>query len=203
MSQQIDVNREEAGEGRQVNMNVADAAGIQQGNANIEGTGENQQGNVNRKAAGDFIISVLLIIIGIYVMIEALNMKVFRYFIDAPGLFPLILGAILTVLGAILAIQSLKNGAWPALKVVFSKESVKDFIMNDKTVRALVLIALMIVYIYVLIGRVHFAIATMLYLTATMFYLRATKWWIILIISAVATAVICVAFQYGFRVPLP
>lgn len=161
------------------------------------------QSNVNRKAAGDFVIGILLVIGGIYVMIEALNMKVFRNFTDAPGFFPLFLGGILALLGAILALQSLRNGAWPALKVVFSKENLKDFIKNDRTLRAIILIALMVIYVYILIGRMHFAIATMLYLTSTMLYLKATKWWKILIISAIATAFVCVAFQYGFRVPLP
>lgn len=145
----------------------------------------------------------MIAIAGIYVAIEALNMKVFRNFTDAPGFFPLFLGVILFLLGAILALQSLANGAWPASKVVFSKTSVISFMKNDTTLRSLILIALLVIYIYVLIGRMHFAIATMLYLVSTMLYLRATEWWKILIISSIATAFVCLVFQYGFRIPLP
>ncbi|MGI6777239.1 MAG: tripartite tricarboxylate transporter TctB family protein [Acetivibrionales bacterium] len=162
-----------------------------------------QQNKEQKKTVGDFIIGLLLVIGGIFVMIVSLNMKIFRNFNDAPGFFPLFLGGILALLGAVLALQSIKKGALPTTKVVFSKENLKSFVKDDKTLRTVILIAILIVYIYILIGRMHFAIATMLYLTSTMLYLKSAKWWKTLIISAISTLFICIAFQYGFRIPLP
>jgi putative tricarboxylic transport membrane protein len=162
-----------------------------------------QQNKEQKKTVGDFIIGLLLVIGGIFVMIVSLNMKIFRNFNDAPGFFPLFLGGILALLGAVLALQSIKKGALPATKAVFSKENLKSFVKDDKTLRTVILIAILIVYIFILIGRMHFAIATMLYLVSTMLYLRSAKWWKTLIISALSTIFICIAFQYGFRIPLP
>lgn len=156
-----------------------------------------------KKAVGDFIIGLLLFFGGVFIIIVSLNMKVFKNFISAPGLFPMLLGGVLAFLGAVLAVQAIGKGALALWKEVFSKDNIKSFVKDDKTFRATVLILLLVIYVYVLIGRVHFAIATMLYLVSTMFYLKATKWWSILIISAVSTALICAAFQYGFRIPLP
>lgn len=162
-----------------------------------------QQNKEQKRAVGDFILGLLLLIGGIYVMIESLNMKVFNNFNDAPGFFPLFLGGVLAFLGFVLALQSHKKGALPAMKEVLSKGNLKIFIKDDRTVRTVILCAIMIVYIFILIGRMHFAIATMLYLVSTMLYLKSAKWWKTLIISAISTTLICVVFQYGFRIPLP
>lgn len=162
-----------------------------------------QQNIEQKKAVGDFIVGLLLLIGGIYVMIASLNMKVFKHFNDAPGFFPFFLGGVLAFLGIVLALQSYKKGALPAMKDVFSKESLKRFAKDDRTLRTVVLTLMMIAYIYILIGRMHFAIATMLYFISTMMYLKSAKWWKTLIISAISTLFICVVFQYGFRIPLP
>lgn len=162
-----------------------------------------QQIKEQKKAVGDFIVGLILLIGGIYVMVTSLNMKVFKNFTDAPGFFPLFLGGVLTLLGIILALQSYKKGALPIMKDIFSREGLKSFFKDDRTVRTVILVVIMIIYIYILIGRMHFAIATMLYLVSTMLFLRSTNWWKAIIISAISTLIICLVFQYGFRIPLP
>lgn len=162
-----------------------------------------QQNKELRKAVGDVIVGIILFIIGVYVIIESLNMKIFKNFSDAPGFFPLFLGIIIAFLGIVLVLQAYKIGAFPLIKVVLSKENLKKFVKDDRTLRTAVLTLIMIIYIYVLIGRMHFAIATMLYLVSTMLYLKSANWWKTLIISAISTLLICVVFQYGFRIPLP
>ena len=50
----------------------------------------------NRNAAKDLFCGLLLVLFGIYVIIASLNMKVYNTFIDAPGFFPTIIGAVLS-----------------------------------------------------------------------------------------------------------
>jgi len=153
--------------------------------------------------SGNIIVGLLLIVSGISISIVALQMKVFRDFLDAPGFFPLILGCIFVLLGAVLSIPALRQSGFTPVKNMFAKSNLILFVKNDKTLRVTVLLAMMFVYVFILIGRMHFAIATAIYLFATMLFLKSTKWWLALIISIVASVCIAVVFRYGFRIPLP
>ena len=80
----------------------------------------------------------------------------------------------------------------------------KQFITSDGTVRVLILIAMMIVYIWGLLGRMHFIIATSIYLIANFLYLKATKqWWLSIIIAVVMSAAVYYAFKLGFGITMP
>ena len=63
-----------------------------------------------RNAAKDLASGVLLVFFGIYIVVDALNLKVYNTFIDAPGFFPTIVGSVIAVLGAVLASIGLKLG---------------------------------------------------------------------------------------------
>ena len=157
-----------------------------------------------RNAAKDLVAGVLLVIFGIYIVIDALHMKVYNTFIDAPGFFPTIVGSVITVLGAILAFIGFKLGGWTELKEVANGAALKRFITNESTVRVLILIAMMVVYIYGLLGRVHFIIATSIYLIANFLYLKATKqWWMSIIIAVVTSVAVYYAFKLGFGILMP
>ncbi len=152
---------------------------------------------------GDIIMGFLLMAVGVAIAIVALGMKVFRNFLDAPGLFPLILGCIFVLLGAALLFPALKKVGFSTVKVAFSKSSLIGFLKNDMTIRVLIILGLMFAYVYILIGRINFAVATSIYLFLTMLYIKSTKWWLALIISVVASLAISIVFKYGFRIPLP
>ncbi|MDL2206947.1 tripartite tricarboxylate transporter TctB family protein [Eubacteriales bacterium OttesenSCG-928-N13] len=157
-----------------------------------------------RSAAIDSVVGVLLAIFGIYVIVESLNMTVYNIFIDSPGFFPLIIGVILTILGAVLAVMGFKAGGAVELKEVFRGTFLKNFIKDDSTIRVIILLAFMAVYIYGLLGRIHFIIATSIYLCANFFYLKACKkWWMAIIISVIASVAVYYAFRYGFNITLP
>jgi hypothetical protein len=72
-----------------------------------------------RNAAKDLFCGVLLVLFGIYVIIDSLNMKVYNTFIDAPGFFPTIIGGVLVVLGAVLAFIGFKLGGAKELAEVY------------------------------------------------------------------------------------
>ena len=63
---------------------------------------------------------------------------------------------------------------------------------------------MMVVYIYVLLGRVHFIIATSIYLIANFLYLKATKqWWLGIIIAVAMSVIVYYAFKLGFGISMP
>lgn len=158
----------------------------------------------NRKAAMDLAVGVFFVIFGLYVTITSLNMKVYNTFIDAPGFFPMIIGIVITALGAVLALIGVRTGGVAELKEVLTGTFLKAFITNESTVRVLVLLAMMAVYIYVFVGRIHFIIATSIYLTANFLYLKACKtWWMAVIIAVITSVVSYYAFLFGFGIILP
>lgn len=152
---------------------------------------------------GDLVMGILLIVFGIWVCIESLQMKIFSTFLDAPGLFPFILSILFVILGVMLLSSALRRKGLAAAKSILNAEFLTAFFKDEKTIRTLILIGLMAIYIFVLVGRVHFFIASVAYLVATMLYLKSTKLWKIIVISVIASALICVTFKYGFRIPLP
>lgn len=158
----------------------------------------------NRNAAKDFFCGILLVLFGIYVIIDSLNMKVYNTFLDAPGFFPTIIGGVLVVLGAVLAFIGFKLGGAKELKEVLNAQFIKEFVASDSTVRVLILVAFMVWYIWILLGRLHFIDATTIYLFVTFMYLKATKNWAVSLIIAVAVSVaVYYAFKLGFGITMP
>ena len=156
-----------------------------------------------RNAAKDFVSGILLVLFGVYIVVDALGLKVYNTFIDAPGFFPTIVGAVIAVLGAILSFIGFKTGGAKELKEVCNGKFLKEFITSDGTVRVVILIAMMVVYIWVLLGRIHFIIATSIYLIANFLYLKATKqWWLSIIIAVATSAIVYYAFKLGFGITM-
>ena len=158
----------------------------------------------NRNAAKDFFCGILLVLFGAYVIIDSLSMKVYNTFIDAPGFFPTLIGAVLVLLGGLLAIIGFKLGGARELKEVCNGAFLKQFLTSDSTVRVVILVAMMVVYIYILLGRMHFIIATSIYLIANFLYLKATKqWWLGIIIAVAMSVIVFYAFKLGFGITMP
>ena len=158
----------------------------------------------DRSAAKDFVSGIALVLFGIFIFVDALNMKVYNTFLDAPGFFPAIVGVVIAVLGAIVAFIGFRLGAVAQLKEVFKGESLKTFITHEETIRVLILIAMMVVYIWGFLGRMHFIIATSIYLIANFLYLKATKyWWLSIIIAVAMSAAVYYAFKFGFNITMP
>ena len=158
-----------------------------------------------RKAAAiDMVSGCLLVLFGIYIVVDALNMKVYNTFADAPGFFPTIVGAIIAVLGGVLAFIGFKLGGWEALRAGMTGERLKAFVTADGTIRVVILVAIMVVYIWGLLGRIHFIAATSIYLTANFLYLKANKqWWVSIIIAVATSAIVFYAFKLGFGITMP
>ena len=158
----------------------------------------------DRSAAKDFVSGILLVLLGLFILFDALHMKIYNTFLDAPGFFPAIVGAVIAVLGAIVAFIGFRLGGVAQLKEVLTGSSLKAFITGEETIRVIILIAMMVVYIWVLLGRVHFIIATSIYLIANFLYLKAMKqWWLSIIIAVAMSAIVYYAFKIGFKITMP
>ena len=162
------------------------------------------EGQKKRNAAKDLLSGVLLVLFGIYIVVDALNLKVYNTFIDAPGFFPSIVGSVIAVLGGVLSFIALKLGGLRELKEVLNGESLKRFVASDSTLRVAILIAMMVIYIWVLLGRVHFIVSTSLYLIANFLYLKANeRWWVSVVIAVATSAIIYYTFKLGFGIAMP
>ena len=150
----------------------------------------------NREPALDVVFSVPLIIFGIYIVLTSLGLKYFNSFIDGAGFFPCIIGSVLILLGAVLLYTGVKLGGVSQLKEIMNAESVKSFVKNDATIRVLILIAMMAIYMFVLIGNIHFVFATYMYLGACKKFWVIPGWAVALIISVVSSA----AIYYGMKI---
>ncbi len=157
----------------------------------------------SRINAADVVVGIFFLVLGPVLVYSSLQMRVYGSFLDAPGFFPMILGIIFTIMGGILLNTAVKRNGLKELKEVIRNKEIVKGLRSDTTTRALVLIALMAVYIFGLIGRVHFTIATFLYLVVTMLYLKATSVVNIVLISIGTAIAISYAFSNFFRIPLP
>ena len=157
----------------------------------------------NREPALDVVFGIALIIFGVYVIITSLGLKYFTSFIDCAGFFPCIIGSCLILFGIVLLYTAIRLGGVKMLKESLTAEGVKGFFKNDATIRVFILIAMMVIYMFVLIGNVHFILATSLYIFANYMYLDAgKKFWVIpaWAMRAIIAVVASTAVYYGMMI---
>ena len=157
----------------------------------------------NFLVAADLIMGFLLILFGGSVIRASLKMKVYKTFLDAPGFFPLLLGIIFIILGTMMAVSAIRRKGYVQMKRIFTRSNFAALFKSIRFRRVMTLIALMVLYIFILIGRVHFALATAIYLFLTLFYLKSTTIIKIIIISIIASLAISGVFTMFFHIPLP
>lgn len=163
-----------------------------------------------RSAAKDLVFGCLLVLFSIYIIISSLQMKYLKTFIDGAGFFPLIIGCVLLTLGAVLAFIGIKAFGIQELKEVLHLSFIKEFFTNHRVMRVLILLAMMIIYMYILLGSIPFIWATSIYLFATFLYLGAFQkfwrlpgWVMAAIVSVATSSVVFYAFKLGLGVTLP
>lgn len=163
-----------------------------------------------KNAAMNTVFGALLVLFSVYIIISSLNMKFYKSFIDGAGFFPMIIGCVLLGLGAVLTFIGINAGGFAELKEVMTGSFIMAFIKNENTVRVLILLSFMLVYIFVLLGNIPFVWATTIYLFVTFIYLKAFNktWiipgWLMALITALATSfIVFYAFKIGLGLTLP
>jgi hypothetical protein len=154
-------------------------------------------------AGADFIFAILLVVMGFGSMMASLKMPIYNSFLDSPGFFSFILGGVFIVLGILLMRTAVKQDGYEQMKELLSVKKLKQYVKSWVFMRVLILIALMIFYIFALIGKIHFVLATIIYLVITLCYLKATSIINIIIISTGVALGINLLFTKLFNIPLP
>lgn len=167
-------------------------------------------GQKKRTAAMDLVFGVVLVLFSIYVIITSTQLKFMKSFTDGAGFFPCIIGCVLLVLGAVLAFIGVKAGGVAELKEVLTGTFLKAFITNDSTIRVVILLGMMVIYMFFLVDWLGFLISTPIYLFANFMYLKACKkmgpipgWVMAIVISILVPVVVYYAFKLGLGITLP
>ncbi len=167
------------------------------------------------KKTKDFIFSIVLCALSIYVMVEgvaiyrrvALPPYKITQFSLSPGFLPVILGGVLLLCSLLLFIQSIAGGQGFVGSIKARCIDIGKWFgpaLHDKDMYYTIGgVLIMGIYTFVLMTFLPFWIASLLFLVGIMFYLHAQKWWKILLISAGAVGLIVLLFQVVFKAALP
>ncbi len=113
----------------------------------------------------DFLMSIVLVLFGLFVMILSFQMPDFAdqnvnpY--SAPGVVPALLGAIFLLLGIVMLIRSIFRKGY---RLRITGTNISAWLKDHTTHRFLITLGLSVVYALILLGRMHFLLATGLYM---------------------------------------
>lgn len=113
----------------------------------------------------DFITGLILILLSLYVMVEAWQMPRLEHLkvhpLSVPGLVPAFLASVLFIFGTVLVIRSILRGGH---RMTFSGKSLLQIFSNPGNKRLLLTAMLSIIYAVLMIGRLPFGLATGLFI---------------------------------------
>ena len=107
----------------------------------------------------DFYTSIILMVFGITITVMALRMPVISNRYSAPGILPMILGIIITVLSFIIFVRSLARSKG---RIGISGSSVKNLFADIGVRRIIATTALCLAYA-LLLGKIWFPLLTLLF----------------------------------------
>lgn len=166
-----------------------------------------------QKKCKDFVFSIVLILLGIYVIIEGFNIyhkaalvpyKITEFSVS-PGFLPILLGIALVFCSLILFVQSFK-GEKLSVALKSRGSEIKDWAKNSVNTNVLNMIVgtvIMFFYTFFLMEWLPFWAASLIFLLAMFLLFKAGKWWKCVIIAVLTVALIVVLFKYGFGAALP
>jgi hypothetical protein len=165
-------------------------------------------------AKADFVTGLIFVALGVAVVVECLRMPRFEDLdvnpYTVPGLVPGVLGAIISILGAVLVLRSARAGG--ALRAERAPDAT-PFLADPGMRRLLLSIALCLLYAAGLIGRLPFWLATFLFVVAFVVLFewplaadrtdRLRRMVFAVALGAVISAAVSLVFQEIFLVRLP
>lgn len=165
------------------------------------------------KKLKDFVFSVILILVGVYVTVEGMNIyhkasekpyKITQFFVS-PGFLPVILGGALILTSIILLVQSFKgekfSEALAARKTEFTEWTKTAF--NANVLNMVIGCVMMFIYTFFLMEWLPFWAASVIFLVAMFIFLKIGKVWKSVVLAVLVVALIVLLFKYGFGAALP
>lgn len=154
-------------------------------------------------AKADFITSIFLILLSLFIMIYVLlefpRFPEWGGLYSNPGFTPFLLGLTLNLMSIYLFIRSLKRGGH---QIYFSRNNIKLFLNSIYVRRFFICFSLFLIY-YFLFGYISFIFLTFVYLFFSILIFKGAKWWTDFIISGFTSIVIYYVFTRVFLIPLP
>jgi hypothetical protein len=151
----------------------------------------------------DAIAGVILIAFSLFIIVESWRMPRDLLGFPAyagPGMVTGLLGLGLLVMGLALLMRALRR---PGARVAVSRAEIRAYLDHPQTRRLGLVLLISSAYLLSLGRGIPYYITTGAYLVLTMAVFRAAAWWVILLVSGLATAGLAIVFNVIFLVPLP
>ena len=165
------------------------------------------------KKLKDFVFSIILILLGSYVIIEGMNIyhkaaekpyKITQFSVS-PGFLPVLLGIALVITSFILLVQSFKGETFSEAlsnrKSEFTEWTKTAF--NSNVLNMAIGCIMMFIYTFFLMEWLPFWAASVIFLLAMFVFLRIGKVWKSVVLSVLVVALIVLLFKYEFGAALP
>ena len=151
----------------------------------------------------DIFAGVILIVLALFVVVESWRMP--REFLGfpafaGPGIVTGLLGLGLLGMAVTLVVRACRR---PGARVCISRADLQVYLADPQTRRLGLVLLLCVAYLLSLGRGIPYSITTGAYLFITMAVFRAASWWVIALVSGLATTGLAVVFNKIFLVPLP
>jgi len=162
----------------------------------------------------DFVVSILLFVLGIAVTWHSLNMPRFEdqggTFLDSPGIVPAGLGILIAFFAFLVLLRSISRKGY---RLGLNGRTVGAALRDVHTVRMLATIGLCLLYAFVLLPLMRFVPSTLIFVFAFIAVFEydakknlASQWKVPVfaaVVAALTTAAVYASFTYAFLVNLP
>ena len=162
----------------------------------------------------DFVVSILLMCFGVWVVIHSFQMPRFKELgadpLSVPGIVPGILGTVIFILSLVVFIRSLTRRGY---QLGLNRQTLRNFFQDASSQRMLVTIFICIVYGIFMVGSLNYYPATFIFVLVfiIIFQLRGTqdvsargKMLLFAVLQALlAAGIVGAVFRYLFLVDLP
>ncbi len=162
----------------------------------------------------DFVVSILLMCFGVWIVIHSLQMPRFKEVganpFSVPGIVPGILGTVIFILSLVVFIRSLTRKGY---RLGLNRQTLKNFFQEISLQRMLLTIFICIVYGILMVGSLNYYLATFIFVLVflILFQLLGSeditargKLLMLSVLQAVLVAgIVGAVFRYLFLVDLP